>query len=92
MTIETAVFIFAAGSILVAGLIWQTNRLTSRRLGNIEKNLDTLRQEFHWLFLKDLNRKSEETTAPEPVKKSRRGGGIGKAPVEALPRKVPDMA
>jgi hypothetical protein len=79
MTIETAVFIFAAGSILIAVLIWQTHRRTSRRLGNIEKNLDTLREEFHWLFLKDLNRKSEETTASEPVEKitSRRRGRKG---------------
>jgi Na+/melibiose symporter-like transporter len=69
MTIETAVFIIAGGGILVAVLIWQTHRLTSRRLGKIEKDLDTLRQELHWLFLKDLNRKSEETAASELVEK-----------------------
>jgi hypothetical protein len=69
MTIETAVFVFAAGSILVAVLIWQTHRLTSRRLGKIQNDLDMLQQEFHWLFLKDLNRKSEETAASELVEK-----------------------
>jgi hypothetical protein len=63
MTIETAVFVFAAGSILVAVLIWQTHRLTSRRLGKIQNDLDTLQQEFHWLFLKGLNQKTEETPA-----------------------------
>jgi hypothetical protein len=69
MTIETAVFVFAGGSILIAVLIWQTHRLTSRRLGKIEESLDTFRQEFHWLFVRDLNRKSDETAASELVEK-----------------------
>jgi hypothetical protein len=69
MTIEAAVLVFAAGIFLVAVLIWQTHRLTSRRLGKLQKDLDTLQQEFHWLFLKGLNPKSEETTASELVEK-----------------------
>jgi hypothetical protein len=72
MTIETAIFVFAAGSILLAVLIWQTHRLTSRRLGNLENDLDRLHQEFHWLFVKDLNQKSEETAASKPVEKKPR--------------------
>jgi hypothetical protein len=36
MTIETAVFVFAVGMILVALLIWQTHRLTGRRLAKIQ--------------------------------------------------------
>jgi hypothetical protein len=39
MTIETAVFVFVGGSILIAVLIWQTHRLTSRRLGNLQNDL-----------------------------------------------------
>jgi Na+/melibiose symporter-like transporter len=69
MTIESAVFVFAAGIFLVAVLIWQTHRLTGRRLGKLQKDLDTLQQEFHWLFSKGLNPKSEETAASEPVEK-----------------------
>jgi hypothetical protein len=69
MTIETAVFVFATGSTLVAVLLWQTHRLTSRRLGKIQNDLDTLQQEFHWLFLKGLNQKYEETPAWKPVEK-----------------------
>jgi hypothetical protein len=69
MTIETAVFVLAPGIILVAVLIWQTHRLTSRRLGKLQKDLNTLQEEFHWLFTKDLNRKSGETAASEPVEK-----------------------
>jgi hypothetical protein len=41
---ETAVFIFAGSSILVAVLIWHTHRLTGRRLGKIENGLDRLHQ------------------------------------------------
>jgi hypothetical protein len=69
MTIETAVFVFAAGSILLAVLIWQTHRLTSRRLGKLQSDLDRLQEEFHWLFLKGLNQKPEETPAWKPVEK-----------------------
>jgi Na+/melibiose symporter-like transporter len=69
MTIETAVFVFVGGSILIAVLIWQTHRLTSRRLGKLQNDLDRLQEEFHWLFTKDLNRKSEETATSELVEK-----------------------
>jgi Na+/melibiose symporter-like transporter len=69
MTIEIAVFVFAGGIILVAVLIWQTHRLTSRRLSKLQNDLDRLQEEFHWLFTKDLNRKSEETAASVLVEK-----------------------
>jgi hypothetical protein len=39
MTIEIAVFVFAGGIILVAVLIWQTHRLTSRRLSKLQNDL-----------------------------------------------------
>jgi hypothetical protein len=73
VTIETAAFVFGAVSILVAVLIWQTHRLTSRQLHKIQNDLETLQQEFRWLFLKGLNQKSEETPAWKPVEKIKQG-------------------
>jgi hypothetical protein len=59
MTIEAAVF--AAGSILITALIWQTHRLTTRRLGEIHNDLDALKNLVSRLFVMGLNRKPEET-------------------------------
>jgi Na+/melibiose symporter-like transporter len=69
MTIETAVFVFAAGMILVALLIWQTHRLTRRRLAKIQTDLDALHQASQWLLVKGLNRESDGTARSEPVEK-----------------------
>jgi hypothetical protein len=69
MTIETAILVLAAGIILVAALIWQTHRRTSRRLAQLQNNLDTLHQEFHWLFVKGLNEKSEDPPTWKPAEK-----------------------
>jgi Na+/melibiose symporter-like transporter len=69
MTIETAVFVFAAGMILVALLIWQTHRLTGRRLAKIQTDLDALHQASQWLLVKGLNRESDGTARSEPVEK-----------------------
>jgi hypothetical protein len=55
MTIEVAAF--AVGSILVAALIWQTHRVTRRRLDQIHNDLDALSN------LVSLNRKPEEAAA-----------------------------
>jgi hypothetical protein len=59
MTIEAAVF--AAGSILIAALIWQTHQLTRRRLNEIHNDLDALKNLVSRLFVMGLNRKPEET-------------------------------
>jgi hypothetical protein len=61
MTIEAAVF--AAGSILIAALIWQTHQLTRRRLNEIHNDLDALKNLVSRLFVMGLNRKPEETAA-----------------------------
>jgi hypothetical protein len=58
-TIEAAVF--AAGSILIAALIWQTHQLTRRRLNEIHNDLDALKNLVSRLFVMGLNRKPEET-------------------------------
>jgi Na+/melibiose symporter-like transporter len=76
MTIEDPVFVFAAGIILVAVLItlvavliWQTHRLTRRRLAKIQNDLDALHQASQWLLVKGLNRESDGTARSELVEK-----------------------
>jgi hypothetical protein len=70
MTIENAVFVFAAGIILVVLIIWYTHRRASRRLGKLQNDLDGLRQAFDLmssrLLMTVLNRKPGETAASEP--------------------------
>jgi hypothetical protein len=70
MTIENAVFVFAAGIILVALLIWYTHRRASRRFDKIQNELDALHQAFELmssrLLVTILNRKPGETAASEP--------------------------
>jgi hypothetical protein len=67
MTIENAVFVFAAGIILVVLIIWYTHRRASRRLGKLQNDLDALRQAFDLmssrLLMTVLNRKPGETAA-----------------------------
>src|ERR1700759_3029122 len=70
MTIETAVVIFAAGIVVVALLIWYTYRLTNRRVGKIQSDLDALHQASQWLLVKGLNRESDGPARSEPVEKS----------------------
>jgi hypothetical protein len=60
MTMDTAVF--AAGSILVAAVVWQTHRLNSRRLGEIRNDLDGLRVLASRLL---LNQTPKETVASQ---------------------------
>jgi hypothetical protein len=70
MTIENAVFVFAAGIIMVVLIIWYTHRRASRRLGKLQNDLDALRQAFDLmssrLLMTVLNRKPGETAASEP--------------------------
>jgi hypothetical protein len=61
MTVDAAVF--AACSILVATLVWQTQRLNNRRLRKIENDLDELRQLVSRVFAADLNWKSAQAVA-----------------------------
>jgi hypothetical protein len=83
MTIETAVFVFAVGMILVALLIWQTHRLTGRRLAKIQTDPDALHQASQWLLIKGLNRESDGMARSEPVEKvtlRRRDGSSVRTP------------
>jgi Na+/melibiose symporter-like transporter len=79
MTIEDPVFVFAAGITLVAVLIilvaifiWQTHRLTSRRLAKIQNDLDGLHQASQWLLVKGLKQESDGTAQSEPIPPRRR--------------------
>jgi hypothetical protein len=70
MTVEDAVFIFAAGIILLVLFIWYMHRRASRRLDRIQNELGALHQAFDLMSSRQLmvalNRKPEETAASEP--------------------------
>jgi hypothetical protein len=61
MTIEAAVF--AAGSILVAALIWRTYRLTSRRLEEIQNDINVAGHLLTRAVAMGSNRRPEVTAA-----------------------------
>jgi hypothetical protein len=62
MTIDAAVF--GAGNILVAVLVWQTHRLTSCRLYEIENQLDGLRELASQAFGTALSLEPAQTDSP----------------------------
>jgi hypothetical protein len=86
MTIDGAVF--AAGSMLLAVVVWQTHRLTSRRLSEIQNGLDGLRELTTRVFAMGLNRTPEETVASkrEPIP-----GQDDQARSEGTPTPSPDV-
>jgi|HubBroStandDraft_6_1064221.scaffolds.fasta_scaffold2187261_1 hypothetical protein len=65
MTIETAVFVFAAGMILERYSFGR--RIV--RLAKIQADLNALHQASEWLLVKGLNRESDGTARSEPVEK-----------------------
>jgi hypothetical protein len=62
MTIEAALSV--AGAVLVFALVWQSHRLTSRRLSEIQSELNALRDLMSRLFLTQTaqNTKNEPPT------------------------------
>jgi hypothetical protein len=86
MTIDGAVF--AAGSILVAVVVWQTHRLTSRRLSEIQNGLDGLRELTSRVFVMGLNPTLENTVASEAEPVPEHGD---KARSEGTPARSPDV-
>jgi hypothetical protein len=86
MTIDAMVF--AAGSILVAVLVWQTHRLNSRRLCNIQNDLDRLEDLASRLLAMGLNWKPGQTVAPETDSVP---GQRDQARSEGIPAPSPDV-
>jgi hypothetical protein len=84
MTIEAAMF--AAGSILIAALVWQTHQLTRRRLNEIRNDLDALKNLVSRRFVMGLNRKPEETAVS-----GTESAATQSDPAETKPTPVPPL-